>query len=291
MAMVGPTNFTEGSLGLALLDCENAWTSNNIVYAFHNLEDNYSAAGTATTISQELAHSYGLEHVDDPDDVMNPFNVGGDPGFKDDCIDLIPADFGILCEAQHEENCGTPDQQNSHRELLRLLGTDRPDTAAPTVQIDSPRDGDVFDIGASFDVRVSATDDRQVVRLTLLDDGAMIGDDVEAPFGWRVDNATQGEYRLVVEAIDEAGNVGASEEIVVAIAAGGDPGTAADDDDEPLEPVEDGAGRDFSEWDPNAEASKRQRYRAIDGAGCAINPSAPAPFALLLLLLFVRRQR
>ncbi|MGB1276981.1 MAG: hypothetical protein ACPG77_14650, partial [Nannocystaceae bacterium] len=62
----------------------------NVVYAFHSANDQFPAATQATTISQEIAHAYGLEHVDEPGDIMNPYNAGGDPGFLDTCIPIIP---------------------------------------------------------------------------------------------------------------------------------------------------------------------------------------------------------
>jgi hypothetical protein len=84
MNMTGPTNpFGGGVLGIAPVDCGDAQTHNNITYAFHSSGDQFSAAVTATTIGQEVAHSYGLEHVDEPGDVMNPFNAGGDVLFID----------------------------------------------------------------------------------------------------------------------------------------------------------------------------------------------------------------
>ena len=305
MAMVGPTNFTDGSLGLALLDCDDAWTRNNIVYAFHQIDDGYSAAGTATTIGQEVAHSFGLEHVDDPADIMHPYNAGGDPAFLDECIELVPASFGILCESQHERHCDAG-SQNAHRELLERFGSSGPDTTAPSVRIMDPADGDVFEVGATFEIAVSATDDDEVVRVELRDGDRTFGDDTNAPFGWRVKSASEGEYRFVVVAIDAAGNTAFSEEVVVAVAPGGDAGLPDGSDDGQPEPSDDdsagnsGEGRDASDEsgsdDVGLGEARDERYHAIDDPGLACRAGdgrtrgLPPPM-LLLVLLAARRRR
>ena len=114
MNMTGPTNPYGGNiLGIAPLDCNDAGTHNNITYAFHSVGDSHSASTQATTVSQEVAHSYGLEHVNNGSDIMNPSNVGGDASFLDMCIDVVPAPMiGILCTAQHMAECGSGTMQN-----------------------------------------------------------------------------------------------------------------------------------------------------------------------------------
>ncbi len=99
MNMVGPHPRVAGSsvLGVALLDCGNEMTMNNITYAFHGANDGFSSAITATTISQEVAHGFGLEHVDEPSDIMNPFNAGGDPAFMNACIQIVSNGGPVQC--------------------------------------------------------------------------------------------------------------------------------------------------------------------------------------------------
>jgi hypothetical protein len=138
MNVTSPTNpIGGGVLGIAPLDCSDMMTHNNITFAFHGANDGFPASVVATTIGQEVAHSFGLEHVDDPSDIMNPFNAGGDPTFRDVCIPIVQ---GGQCAAQHQAHCGSGTQQNSHQELLELFGTSVPDTQAPLVEITSPAD-------------------------------------------------------------------------------------------------------------------------------------------------------
>jgi hypothetical protein len=230
MNMTGPTNpFGGGVLGIAPLDCNDQQTHNNITFAFHSVNDSFSAAVTATTIGQEVAHSYGLEHVDEPGDIMNPFNAGGDASFRDECIPIVQS---VSCGAQHQAVCGQSNIQNSYQELMNLFGPGVPDAAAPAVAIVSPQDGDAFEAGASFTISVDASDDIGVQELRLYNNGEHIQTDSSEPWGWDVANAPEGTYELYAEASDQAGNVSMSNVVTVTVGAvppaGGDDGGADD---------------------------------------------------------------
>lgn len=215
MCMTGPTNpFGGGVLGIAPLDCDDSQTPNNIVYAFHSANDQFDASTQATTIGQEVAHSYGLEHVDEPGDVMNPYNAGGDPSFTDQCIGVVG---GVVCGGQHAAECGSQSQQNSHRELLTLFGTSVPDNQAPTVTITSPEDGASYEEGASFEITVEASDDAAVDHVVLYNNDEEIETDGSAPYGWTVNDAPAGTYVFYVEALDAAGNVSMSDTVTVSV--------------------------------------------------------------------------
>ena len=227
MCMVGPSNpFGGGVLGIAPLDCEDQQTHNNITYAFHSVNDGFDASTTATTIGQEVAHSYGLEHVDEEGDIMNPYNAGGDPSFTDQCIGIVGG--GIVCGGQHAAECGSSSQQNSHRELLTLFGASMPDNASPTVSITYPADGEEFDAGSDFEITVMASDDVAIENVTLFNNGAEQSSDGSAPYGWAVNDIPEGTYEFYVEASDPSGNVSMS--ATVTIGVGGAPATTASDD-------------------------------------------------------------
>ena len=95
MCMTGPANhpFGNGVLGIAPLDCFDN-NKNNVTFAFHSASQlgGWASAGTqATTIGQEVAHGYGLEHVTGngaTGDIMYPSNSGGNPSFKDTCYSI-----------------------------------------------------------------------------------------------------------------------------------------------------------------------------------------------------------
>jgi len=225
MNMTGPTNpFGGGVLGIAPLDCDDSQTHDNITYAFHSANDGFSAATQATTIGQEVAHSYGLEHVDNPADVMNPYNAGGDASFTDQCITIVQ---GVVCGSQHAAECGSSGQQNSYAELMTLFGASNPDTSLPTVSITYPADGATFPTGSDFTITVMASDDQAVEQVTLYSNGNEQGIDAASPYGWDVSNIPAGTYELYVVAADAAGNE--TESATVTISVGDDLPPSSDD--------------------------------------------------------------
>lgn len=240
MNMTGPTNpFGGGVLGIAPLDCDDSQTHNNITYAFHSASDQFSASTQATTIGQEVAHSYGLEHVDEPGDIMNPYNAGGDPSFTDVCITIVQ---GVACGSQHAAECGNAGLQNSYAELMTLFGPSNPDTASPTVAITYPADGDTFPTDSDFTITVEANDDQAIEQVTLFSNDNEQGSDPSSPYGWDVSNIPAGTYELYVVATDTAGNETTSATVTITVgddlpppsgdgggADGGADGGAADD--------------------------------------------------------------
>jgi hypothetical protein len=107
MVMIGPPSGTcgFGVEGAAPLDCDNGNPS-NVVFAFDCAA---SAAACSVTISQELAHSFGLAHTYQTCDIMTPGSFRcSEPVFsKSDA----PAD---------DTTCGAV--QNNHGRLLDVLG-------------------------------------------------------------------------------------------------------------------------------------------------------------------------
>jgi Bacterial Ig domain len=226
MNMTGPSNpFGGGVLGIAPLDCDDAETPNNITFAFVGADDGLSASEHATTIGQEVAHSFGLEHVDDESDIMNPYVAGGDPSFKDECIGIVQ---GGSCPDQHVVECGDAYSQNSYRELMTLFGPSTPDLAAPTVAITFPTDGQELASGTDFAVMVDASDDQGISNVTLYQDGEAVAEDGSEPYSWQVVDLPAGVYELYVTAVDLAGNEASSETITIGI--GHAPPAPGDDD-------------------------------------------------------------
>jgi MYXO-CTERM domain-containing protein len=176
------------------------------------------------------------------------------------------------------------------------------------VRIESPGDGAVFDVGATFEIAVIADDDEELARVELRDGDRMFGADTAAPWGWQVKSASEGEYRFVVAAIDAAGNEAFSQEIVVAVAIGGDaglPDTDGDVEPDPADDDGDGSSDDGREASLDGDesgsddvgehdsAAKDVRYHAFDDASCACRsgPDRTLPLPLLVLLFAARRRR
>jgi MYXO-CTERM domain-containing protein len=247
---------------------------------------------TATTIGQEVAHSYGLEHVNEPGDIMNPTNSGGDASFRDTCIQIV-SNQGIACGQQHATHCGSGSAQNAHQELLTLFGTAVPDTQSPSVQIVAPRDGEAFDVGASFEIEVEAQDDTAIEIVRLYNNGAALDSDASEPYGWSVSDIPEGTYELYVEATDLAGNLSTSNVVTVVV---GPPGAADGGTDD------DGGGGDSGGTDDGGSESAGlpdMFGEDADDQGCGCGYAGgtdrePGRWAALLALMglsFVRRRR
>jgi MYXO-CTERM domain-containing protein len=314
MNMTGPSNpFGGGVLGIAPLDCDDSQTPNNITYAFHSIDDGFDASTTATTIGQEVAHSFGLEHVDEPGDIMNPYNSGGDPSFTDQCIGIVGGQ--VVCGSQHAAECGSQTQQNSNQELLTLFGPSTPDAASPTVSITAPSDGASFEVGATFDITVDASDDVGIDHVALFNNGEEIESDGSSPYGWTVQNAPAGSYEFYVEATDLSGNVSMSNTVTVSVGGvepsddsgdGGEAGSDGGDDGGSIEGG-DGASADAGDSaDGSADDGNDTAFadtgdgslppgfgldRESQSCACTSDPSPRGTWWMLLALLGVRRRR
>ncbi|MBX7079064.1 MAG: hypothetical protein K1X88_07755 [Nannocystaceae bacterium] len=176
------------------------------------------------------------------------------------------------------------------------------DTAAPTVSISYPADGDVFEPGSDFTVTVDAQDDRLITEVELY--VQIVGvDDMpqpyfkvfEAPYEYDVTDIPEGTYIFGAAAFDGP-NVTYSDGVTVEIkhvenadtsggsGDGGDSTTAAGDE---TGGSSDGGGQDSSTTgDPGVVG---------DDKGCACNQTRPSGAGLLLglggLVLGLRSRR
>ncbi len=216
MTMIGPGNpDNDSKLGIALLDCADARTRNNVVFAFHSADDAHTSTSTATTISQEIGHSLGLEHVSEPADIMNPTNVGGNPSFRDECLPLSTGD--VQCSAQHEAECGVPNQQNAHAELYTLIGPATPDASGPSIQLASPLDGENFELDEEFEIVIDADEGVDIHKAALFVNAALVDTDDAAPFGWTAQQPVSGEYDIRVEIQDTHGFIRVSNTVTITV--------------------------------------------------------------------------
>lgn len=232
MCVNSPTNpFGGGVLGVAPLDC-NDQLPRNVVFAYHSATDQFSATTQATTMSQEIAHAYGLEHVKEPMDIMNPYNAGGDPSFLNQCLTLDGGGNGIICGQQHAEFCAGS-AQNSDAELLALFGAAAPDVKAPTVQIVAPGDGQVFAAGSDFDIVVNASDDVGLAEVQLFNNDALLTSFDAEPFTAPATNIPAGAYCFTAKAFDLANNQADSNEVCITVTENNEPNPDPTADPEP----------------------------------------------------------
>jgi hypothetical protein len=307
MCMTGPANhpFGNGVLGIAPLDCFDQSMPSNIVFAFHSASQlgGFLGANTqATTISQEVAHAYGLEHVASSSDIMNPYNQGGNPAFTDTCIGLVGNGQPIQCGAQHQQYCAGG-LQNSYQELIGLWGASNPDDAPPNVVVSYPYDGDVFEIGADFTITCEANDNETVASVQLWIDGMQMGATKTAsPYAWEVTDIPEGQYEIYCVAADDWDNTAMSPVVSISVEPGGMPGDGGADSGG-ADSGEDSGGADSggsSGTDSGGSGGSGGTEGGLDDgglppgfgldqsdSGCACNSSDSRSGAALLLLMLL----
>lgn len=205
---LGPQDFA----GLApYIDCEDVHPNDTSFTAAFDTSNTGS-----TVILQEAAHTWGLEHVNAEDDVMNPFKAAGlDQNFHDECYQIV-ANTSLeptpgSCNIVHQQFCDTG-FQNSWQELRYLFGPPVPDTTAPTLEIVSPLPDETFVLPTIIPLSGEITDDLdpQFYRVQIFTtlDGQALPDYEETKIGLDLllQNPDAGDYEMRVVISDEAGN-------------------------------------------------------------------------------------
>ncbi|RMG98806.1 MAG: hypothetical protein D6705_04880 [Deltaproteobacteria bacterium] len=254
----------------------------------------------ATVINQEAAHTWGLEHVNNPADNLHPVSGGHpDPKYTDSCdkivanTDLDPANG--QCNAVHTMFCNAG-YQNSYQEMLALFGPPIPDDVAPSVTIDNPGEGDVLDCPVEFDLVVTLDDDRrpQTMSTTIyLDDQEVLsGLFIDSTLSFPVSGGiAPGMHTFRVEIEDESGNP-ASAEVNFEVATNpGDPMCAAAPD-----PTDGTTAGDVGTDGGTDGGTAGANGGSDEGCGCRTSHGGPAgPMGAFVSCLFVgvaiRRRR
>lgn len=120
----------ERELGWGPTDCGNQ-NPRNVAFVFSETitaqTGQWNSTQVAATISQEIAHALGLEHVEGPDDLlMRPVPaIVGSYRFADTCQKIVP---GPVIGPNDELGCGVSPgcpkgQQNDRAALKAILGT------------------------------------------------------------------------------------------------------------------------------------------------------------------------
>lgn len=184
------------------------------------LEASGSSDGIAEIILQEVAHTWGLEHVDDQGDLLYPTTQGQNKIFKDECLQIVvlndngsTSPTNANCNQMHTNFCSS-NVQNSYQEMLALFGPGIPDTTAPTVQIVSPADGDTIE--GDVNLVVSFEDDQSpmIINATITIESASLDEPVEADGAYAAPSELEfpiqglpgGEYTVTIDATDEEDN-------------------------------------------------------------------------------------
>ena len=198
-----------------------------------------SAEGIAEVILQEIAHTWGMSHVDETTDLLFPTTAGTSKSFVDGCFQIVsdtnltPSSSGC---SHHQEACNSNSRQNSYAELLMIFGPGTADMTPPTAAITAPSDGQSFPSGANVDIDITLDDNQTPMLFTtrLVLASPAIGDPIEtvadyagpSDYTFPVNGLPDGTYSVTLEVSDEDGNMAAPDSITFTIgnAGGGDSG-------------------------------------------------------------------
>ena len=252
---------------------------------------------TAKVILQELAHTWGLEHVDSPSDLLYPITLGAvDPAFEARCSPIVRLGGGLVptearCPEQHAMHCETPDHQSSHADILALFGPAVSDTEPPTVAILSPDDG--ASPPGAFHLVIEITDTlAPQTYATTIEIGDLYATELQLtgpgvfPIG--IDALPDDTYPLRVTAHDEAGNAAIAEiAIVVGEPAAGDDTDAESSGAPPPDPD---SGETTQQ--PATDGDTTGNIDGSDeGCGCRTDARRDAPALLVIAIAAGSRRR
>ncbi len=288
------------------------------------LEASGTSDGIAEIILQEVAHTWGLEHIDDDTDLLYPTTQGQNKVFKDECLTIVRLNddgsttpVNATCNAMHTQFCAS-NVQNSYQEMLALFGPGVPDTQPPTVQILEPTDGSTVE--GDLNLRILFEDNQSpvIINATILiesdsldapveEDGAYAG---PSELQFPISGLPGGEYTITIDATDEDDNP-AGDSVTFTVAGDPPAGSGGDDggdggDDGGTESSSDGGGGDDGsdddggdddgdggDDDGGVETDGAGAGGGDDGGGCTVEPDRTAGWAVLALLglVTVRRRR
>ncbi len=243
-------------------------------------------ADTAKVVLQELAHTWGLEHVDATGDLLFP-TVGNapDPKFEDMCSPIVYEPQ--LCPEQHAMFCDAP-MQNSHAEMLMLFGERQPDTTAPTLEVLSPDAG--AQLPNDFHLVLELHDDvaPQQFTTTIEFVGGFASEvQLAGPgvFPITLSDVPDGLWTLRVSAADPAGNTSVDERMVQV----GPPPSPDESGGESTGAAESSTS-DAPDHDHDHDDESSSGV-ALDDDGGSCNCDAAAPVSTMWPLLFVGTMR
>lgn len=195
-----------GVLGVSPFTSDCSYIPNAISFSFAN-EEPTNILDICWTVSQETAHSWGLDHKHDARDPMT-YELGTPPIYQK----VFQNQAGPCGEYSDRQcTCSYPgtgaSAMNSYALVLATFGSGTPDTTPPTVSITSPsNNGSVM---PSFAITATAMDDQGISKVEFRLDNTLIATSNSAPFKATAPaTLSQGSHHLEATAYDFTGNTG-----------------------------------------------------------------------------------
>ena len=199
----GDVGMQQGVGGVSPFTDDCGIIENSIVFTFTDVFPDDPQL-ICEVMSQEVAHSYGLDHEMLASDPMTYLDYSGHKTFQD---------MTASCGEYQNRPCGIGGStcranQNSVQLLLARVGA--ADLVAPTLAITAPHDGATVNPG--FEVDATAMDNISVASATLLIDGVAAGTMPGAgPFVFTTDSSlANGQHTVEVQVTDPHGNIATS---------------------------------------------------------------------------------
>jgi hypothetical protein len=194
-----------GALGVSPFSCGN-YIPNSMSFSFAN-EEPTNLVDICWTVSQETAHSWGLDHKYDKLDPMTylPYSINNVEQQKifQNQAGSCGTNSAMTCQCSYPGTGSSA--MNSYALILATFGSGTPDTTPPTVSIASPSNN--ASIMPGFAIAVQASDDVAISKVELRIDGTLIDTDTSVPFSFTAPaTLSQGSHHVEATAIDASNN-------------------------------------------------------------------------------------
>jgi len=190
-----------GVLGVSPFAC-GSYIPNSMSFSFAN-EEPTNIIDICWTVSQETAHSWGLDHKYDKLDPQTYLPNGNVQKIFQNQAGSCGEYSARACSCSYP-GTGTGGM-NSYALIMAVFGSGTPDTTPPTVSITSPTNK--ASVMPGFTVNVNASDDVAIAKVDLTVDGQVAGSDTSAPFTFSTSaTLSQGSHHVEATATDLAGN-------------------------------------------------------------------------------------
>ncbi len=197
-----------GVAGVSPLDCTNSNPS-NVVFDFSDDQtpDYGGVVAVAATAGHEAGHSFGLEHTDNPADVMYSVMNPAQTIQNLFTLSFTTGNFSPFNAGSSEpsaETCGRANPLDNHAILASALGlSSRTDVTPPVMTWSFPM---AIPVTPTFPVNVTASDNVSVKRIEIYKNLELVSVLHAPPYTAMITAASGESFYLTVEAMDDAAN-------------------------------------------------------------------------------------